>query len=256
MHVEFRYSDKTHEHGKQITHINLEEQSSLHHSRPNLAFDDIDLYKRLLSKEGVVKVELAGVKVRHNGHFCQGLASTYRIIYADGRTEMYNDKGNFQAHGYYTYHRSSRRLTDELELEDGEYICGLYLQQGDIVDGITFVTNRRQVHIGGRGGSFKDMTYSTENQSRRIIAFAGQFHGVLSRIGYYSVKIGWETVREYVMLRWLLENNRAEEKISSGSRVWLRARKNRVCKNQVCIRWVVNPDTPKDVMRHVLSYLF
>ena len=54
MHVEFRYSDKTHEHGKQITHINLEEQSSLDHSRPNLAFDNIDLYKRLLSKEDVV----------------------------------------------------------------------------------------------------------------------------------------------------------------------------------------------------------
>ena len=256
MHVEFRYSDKTHEHGKQITHINLEEQSSLDHSRPNLAFDDIDLYQRLLSKEDVVKVELARVKVKHNGFYCQGLACTYRIIYADGRTEMYNDKGNFQAHGFYAFDGSRRKLTDELELKNGEFICGLYLQQGDIVDGITFVTNRRQVHIGGRGGGFIDMTYPTENQSRRIIAFAGQFHGVLSRIGYYSVKIGWETVREYVMLRWLVENSRAEEKSSLGSRVLLRARKNRVRKDQECIRWLVNPDTPKDVMHQVLRYLF
>ncbi|GFH47228.1 predicted protein [Chaetoceros tenuissimus] len=255
MHVEFRYSDKTHDHGKQITHINLEEQLSLDHSRSNQGFDDIGLYKRLLSKEGVVKVELAGVKVRHNGHFCQGLASTYRITYADGRTEMYNDKGNFQAHGWYVYHGSSRKITDELELADGEFICGLYLKQGEIVDGITFVTNRRQVHIGGRGGSFIDMTYSTENQNRRIIAFAGQFHGVLSRIGYYSVKIGWEAVREYVMLRWLLENYRAEEKTSLGKRDSSR-RLLRVRKDPVCIRWVVNPDTPKEVMHQILRYLF
>ena len=141
-----------------------------------------------------------------------------------------------------------------LELEDGEFICGLYLKQGEIVDGITFVTNRRRVHIGGRGGGSADMTYPTE--SRRIIAFAGQFYGVLSRIVYYSVKIGWETVREYVMLRWLLENNRAEEKTSFGGRVLLRARKNRVRKDQECIKWIVNPDTPKEVMYQILRYLF
>ena len=248
MHVEFRYSNKTHGMGNKITHINLEEESSLDRARTILGFDGIDLYQKLLSKKDVVKVELAGVLVKYNSFSCKGLASAYRITYADGRTKIYKDKGNFQESWH--RHNSSERLM----LKDGEFICGLYLNQGEIIDGITFVTNRRQVHIGSGKSNFIDMTCPIKKR-QRIIAFAGQFRridGVLSRIGYYSVKTGgWETVREYIMLRWLLENNRAEEYTSFDSRVLLKAHKD-----QVCIRWVVNPDTPKDIVRQVLRYLF
>ena len=96
------------------------------------------------------------------------------------------------------------------------------INQGDILDGITFISNQREVHFGGRGGTFfKDNMFLTEQQqeqfsSMKIVAFTGAVFDVLQRVGYYAVPIGWDIVKDYVMLRWLVDQGRAIPHVISG----------------------------------------
>lgn len=198
-------------------------------------FNDFDIYHQLCSEKGCQRVEIDSIHVRHN-RFCHGLQVTYRSIFDDGHIKMFECPPHFYDKGYYSYH-GGRTTSSWVHLESGEHLRGLRLQQGDIVDGITFVTNHREIHCGGYGGHKVNMMLSGENtDSHQIIAFAGTSYGVLHRLGFYTVPMGWTTIRTYVMIRWLKDQNRALPL----------DRKN-----------VVNlmSDVPDDVFRSILKFL-
>lgn len=125
------------------------------------------------------------------------------MTYANGTTQRRKGPKNFSSNGFYAYHGTFRTRNTTYVLYDGEDIIGLRLNQGEIVDGITFATNRREFHCGGRGGKQRDaMLLVYPHPSRyRVVAFAGNFNGVLAQVGYYTKSISWEIVRDYVMLR-------------------------------------------------------
>ena len=115
-------------------------------------FNDFDIYHQLRSEKGCQRVEIDSIEVLHN-NFCHGLQVTYRSISDDGHTKFVKCLPHFFSSGYYAYHTGPAK-NSWVHLESGEYLRSLRLQQGDIVDGITFVTNHREIHCGGYGGSF------------------------------------------------------------------------------------------------------
>ncbi len=169
------------------------------------SFNDFKFYDRLCNMKGCTSVRISTIRVRHN-NYCHGIQVGYKSKFHDGSTSVAWAEPHFYERGYYYYTGTSREETWVLGEE--EYICGLRIQQGDIVDGITFVTNERQLHSGGYGGNPHNMMLPVK-YDHRIIAFAGTEYGVLQRIGYYAKPFGWSIIRPFVMLRWLKIHKRA-----------------------------------------------
>uniref|UniRef100_A0A7S4SRI8 Jacalin-type lectin domain-containing protein n=1 Tax=Ditylum brightwellii TaxID=49249 RepID=A0A7S4SRI8_9STRA len=172
-------------------------------------FNDMDFYMRLKNRENTVKVELSGVRCRCS-RYLFGICSRYTVKLLDGSLHYEWAPSHFFEQGYYSYHGGERQeLT--LELREGEYISGINIRQGEILDGLALVTNQRTVQFGGSGGSFASM--SPPEPTQRIIAFAGTARGVMGRIGFFAEKISWEILGPLIMLRWLHEQNRATRSI-------------------------------------------
>mmetsp|Transcript_50899 Transcript_50899/g.69277 ORF Transcript_50899/g.69277 Transcript_50899/m.69277 type:complete len:248 (-) Transcript_50899:79-822(-) len=169
-------------------------------------FNDISYYFGLLSEEGCVRVDIARVLCRHNS-FVIGLQVVYRSVFRDGSTRFSEAPAHFFESGFYSYH-GGQRETVVHELEDGERIIGLRLCQGEIMDGITFVTNRRTFHSGGMGGHRVSLMCPTEHH--RVVAFGGTSRGVLERLTFFAErKLAWVSLGPLVMLRWLVMQQRA-----------------------------------------------
>jgi hypothetical protein len=177
-------------------------------------FNDFNFYNDLCQKDDCTKVDIASIRARHND-FCHGFQVQYRTRSRNGSTQLVWTKPHFFQHGYYSYAgyhggRPKRPKEQTWILDEGEYITGLRVHQGDIVDGITFVTNQREFHSGGYGGTSRDMMLSNVCKAQhRIVAFTGTEHGVLQRVGYYAKPFGWSIVRDFILLRWLQSNGRA-----------------------------------------------
>lgn len=181
-------------------------------------FNDFTFYNDLCQKDDCTKVEIASIRARHNS-FCHGFQVQYRTRSKNGSTQLIWAKPHFFQQGYYSYH-GERPQEQTWVLDEDEYITGLRIQQGDIVDGITFVTNHREFHSGGYGGTPRDMMLSNVCRAQhRIVAFAGTEHGVLQRIGYYAKPFGWSIIRHFILLRWLQNHGRAIAIDSSGENI-------------------------------------
>jgi len=185
--------------------------SNLNGSRMNgsFEFNDIEFYRSLWKEDGCVKAEISSVCVRHN-MYCHGVQAIYRLTFADGRTETREGPRNYFTSGYYFYaafHRS--RPITRVDLEEDEFLTGIRVKQGEIVDGITLVTNRRRVHCGGQGGDWIDWIEDNP-PSMRIVAFCGTEKGVCERIGFYAKVFAWETIGVYILMRKLVQQGRAE----------------------------------------------
>lgn len=170
-------------------------------------FNDIEFYQSLWKEDGCVKAEISSVCVKHN-MYCHGVQAIYSLTFADGRTETRKGPRNFYSSGYYAPHHRSRPIT-RVDLEEDEFLTGLRVRQGEIVDSITLVTNRRRVHYGGHGGDWID-SMEDNPPSMRIVAFCGTVKGVCERIGFYARHFGWETVGVYILMRKLVQQGRAE----------------------------------------------
>jgi len=190
----------------------MEEQTNVL-ERNNKSFNDLDFYRYLWNQDGCVSVKIASVRVHHN-FFCHGIQTIYEISFADGRTTRHPGPENISSRGYYSYRGPNRgQETDTwIHLDgDDEYIQGLKIRQGYVVDRITVVTNRREVHCGGNGGVPWTMMAEIPS-SVRVVAFAGLFNGVCSRIGFYAKPLTWERIGVYVCLRELVNQDRAVAK--------------------------------------------
>jgi hypothetical protein len=220
-------------------------------TRSNNSFSDLQHYLELCAQPDCVKVRISRVRCRHNQYF-MGLQVSYQSTFANGTTQQSQAPEHFFSHGYYAY--TGNQIVDRsLELQDDEFITGLYVNQGEIVDGVTFVTNLREEHVlfGGEGGSRVTMMLpGSALPTYRIIAFTGTERGVMHRIGFFAENISWETIRPLVMLRWLVERERAAPLLLSDSE----------CTNDhLVVRALVgagaSESLPNEIFKSVLEFL-
>jgi hypothetical protein len=94
-------------------------------------------------------------------------------------------------------------------MEEDEYLTGIIVKQGDILDGITFVTNKQRVHCGGWGGNDPVDMMTSIPPNMKVVAFCGTKWGVCSRIGFYSTNVGWQILGPHILMRQLVAQGRA-----------------------------------------------
>jgi hypothetical protein len=178
-------------------------------------FSDLGYYQGLCAEQDCVNVRISRVRCLY-GRYFMGIEVVYRSTFADGTTQETEAPTRAFASGYYSYLAGKPEVSD-LELENGEFITGLRFNQGEIIDGVTFVTNRREVHFGGYGGTTYDMMPSKHLNVFRILAFTGTESGVMHRIGYFAKVFPWGAVGPFVMLRWLVKQQRAAPTDAEGT---------------------------------------
>ena len=169
-------------------------------------FNDLNVYKSLLNENGCVSVKISSIIVRCS-KYIHGFRVKYKCKFNDGRAETRESVENFFSSGYYGYDRPKENR--ELILSDDEYLRGIRVRQGDILDGITFVTNLREVKFGGNGGDAIMDDRMVLPQSHEIVALTGTIWMVVSRVGFYAKSRGWDIVGTYIMMKWLVDKNRA-----------------------------------------------
>ena len=198
-------------------------------------FNDIDFYRDLMSTKGCKNVELAAIGVLA-GLKLREIYSIYRITLHDGSTEMYDSMGSCLADSS-CWDKGSRNL---IIFQTGEHLKGIVAHERDgSLTGLTFVTNRRRVRIVGN--SFDETLDSHRNMTNnppgmKIIAFCGNCSGNMIRhpippalrpildsrlnheigaIGFYMIPFRWKARRIYVLMRQLVQRNRAQSTSTS-----------------------------------------
>lgn len=179
-------------------------------------FNDLTLYNWLRSRKGCTKVDLIRVTCYHNEIFVFGLQATYRATMSHGvNQEMSADKHVFRSG---TYNNMGGELeASTLHLTEDEYIKDVRTRQGEVVDQVCFVTNKRLVTYGGPGGVLEPARDYSSDIMSRVIAFTGTKAGALERLGYYLEPINWEAIKPLVLTRHLLETGRAQLKCGEQS---------------------------------------
>jgi hypothetical protein len=178
-------------------------------------FSDLNGYLSVNSNHSSVK--LSKITVYHSRLFCMGIEATYRIPVYDGHSQnlvgavQFSYKNNVNNSGYYAYH-GGQMTTSELIFDEDEYLCEVRTRQGEITDQITLCTNKRVATFGGMGGNADPRDGLPVDLTKRVVAFVGSFDGVLHRLGTVSVNHNWEIIREFILLRSLVESKRASFK--------------------------------------------
>jgi len=168
------------------------------------SFNDLGFYMNLTHR--FTKVEISSIDVFHSDYYC-GIQAHYRCSHSDGSTAIIAAPRYIYNSGYYSF-EGGRCKTSTIKFERGEYLAEIRTRQGEITDQVTFITNQRTLSFGGNGGSGEDMS-TPPDLSRRIVAFVGTSKGVLEKLGAISVSINWEEIGHLVLLRALVEKNRA-----------------------------------------------
>ena len=204
-------------------------------------FNDLGFYLDLCAKDGCKKVDLSSIHVHHSNEFCMGIKVFYQSTFRDGSTSISFTPDHVYEMGYYAY-SGGRRTVSSIIFAEGEYLAEIRTRQGEITDQITLITNRRSVSFGGNGGDGEEDTSRPVDLSRRIVAFVGTANGVLERLGAISISRNWEEVGHFVILRALIEQNRATLQNSSLS------------EGDAVVQTLV-VDMSEDVFKRVLSFL-
>lgn len=167
-------------------------------------FSDLNGYLRVHSNHSSVK--LSKITVYHSRLFCMGIEATYNIpMRISPRYKHVNSTG------YYSYH-GGQMTNSELIFDEDEYLCEVRTREGEITDQITLCTNKRVATFGGMGGTADPRDGLPVDLTKRVVAFVGSFDGVLHRLGTVSVNHNWEIIREFILLRSLVESKRASFK--------------------------------------------
>jgi hypothetical protein len=200
-------------------------------------FNDLQEYLKLCANG---KTEIRQIKVYHSNRYCMGI----EVLYTNNNGGVSTTK-HVSNHGYYSWH-GGRMRTSELNFADDEYLCEVRTRQGHITDQITFCTNKRMVSFGGRGGSAdpRSVCNTPVDLTKRVVAFVGTFHEVLGRLGTVSILHNWEIVREFVLLRALVERNRASPKSDVL-----------VSKEEAMLQELMKKETNENVFYQILSFL-
>lgn len=167
-------------------------------------FNDLHQY---LNLSNFGKTEIRRIKVYHSDGYCMGVEVMYVNTNGSASTKHVSN------YGYYAFNGGGMRAT-ELFFADDEYLCEVRTRQGDITDQITVCTNKRTVSFGGMGGEADPRSVSNTpvDLTKRVVAFVGAFDGVLSRLGTVSILHNWHIIREFVLIRALVERGRARTK--------------------------------------------
>ena len=189
------------------------------------------------------KAEIRQISVNHND-YCLGIKITYNDSGSDCITHHSNPNC-----GYYNWHGGPQRESS-LILADDEYLCEVRTRQGEITDQVTFCTNKRTVSFGGNGGAAdpRDVCNTPVDLTKRVVAIVGTFTqgGALGKIGTVSVPHNWEVIGEFILLRELVERNRASPNA-------LRTRGQVAKKEETVLQTLMNVDA--SIFRRVLSFL-
>jgi len=211
----------------------------------NSSFSHLGFYVELCAKEDCTKVEISSVNVYHSDDYCYGLEVWYRCSFSNGRFDTYKTAPYVYRSGYYAYSSRGRCQTSTITLREGEYLAEIRTRQGEITDQITFITNKRTLSFGGNGGSGEDMSIPPD-LSRRIVAFVGTSKGILEKLGAISVSINWEEVGHLVLLRTLVEKNRASVVLNDSATALGED-------DAVLQRLITNTD--EDLFKRIVSFL-
>ena len=179
--------------------------------RGTKTFNDLSRFMNLRSYWTAAKVELSQIQVRHND-FCLGILASYRRINQDSSSVQLIADGheatlNFREGGWYAQIGGQSQVST-ITFAKGEYLADIRTRHGDITDQITFMTNRRAISFGGNGGDGEDLSQPV-NLSRRVVALVGTLHLGLQRLGTISISHNWEEVGPAVLLRALVDRQRA-----------------------------------------------
>lgn len=179
--------------------------------RGTKTFNDLSRFMNLRSYWTAAKVELSQIQVRHND-FCLGILASYRRINQDSSSVQLIADGheatlNFREGGWYAQIGGQSQVST-ITFAPGEYLAEVRTRHGDITDQITFMTNRRAISFGGNGGDGEDLSQPV-NLSRRVVALVGTLHLGLQRLGTISISHNWEEVGPAVLLRALVDRQRA-----------------------------------------------
>lgn len=174
-------------------------------------FNDLPKYLELLNDPSYTKVEMKQVIVKMNSYIL-GMKAIYRCMLVDGTSiEIEGTLHSFETGKW--YQDGGKPYIQVLNLKQDEYLVDIITRQGEILDGLCFVTNRRQEYFGGFGGYDRndDRGVKTNpNITVRIVAFAGTSNGVMHRLGFYKEYGNWDIIKPFVILRALFQQKRAK----------------------------------------------
>ena len=213
----------------------------------NSSFNDLGFYMKLFAQGGCTnntKVEISSIDVYHSREYCFGLQVHYRCSFSNGSSSSFiSAPVHHYRSGYYAYSGGICQQSN-IALQEGEYLAEIRTRQGEITDQITFITNQRRVSFGGNGGSGEDMS-APPDLSRKIVAFVGTSKGVLERLGAISVSRNWEEVGHLVLLRALVDKNRASVVLQDDTAFGE--------EDAVVQRLITNTD--EDLFKRIVSFL-
>lgn len=185
-------------------------------ARNTTAFSDWSFYQELKNQPGCQKVELSRVHVEHSSWFLTGLQAVYRSSFADGREDVETEAPmhKFQRFRYRQYGQSTRST---LELGEKEYITNCTFRRVDkISDRVTFQTNLRTASFGSPAfsGFLRNWLLPFSGNKpvyalHKIVAFAGVTSEMVEDIGVFSESQNWMRVKEFVLVRDLVSQDRA-----------------------------------------------
>ena len=190
----------------------------------------------LCDDDGCKKVDISHIDVFHSQDCFFGLRVYYRSAHYDGTTHDCSIE-------HALLNRYSRR-TSMILFDIGEYLAEI---RTSIVPTSTsriilFITNKRAFSFGGNVGSGAGYMLSPPDLSRRVVAIVGTSKG---KLGAISFSRNWEEVGPLVLLRTLVERNRASLELQDQSSV---------DKVDAVVQWLIK-DTDEDVFKRVASFL-
>ena len=165
-------------------------------------FNDILFYEDLLEEKDCIRVDISKLYVFHTSRGISRFYVHYRLTFSDGSTEEREGPTHF-------FLSEENSVLDVWLLGDNEFLRGVKVYQDEIVRGVTFLTNLRDIHCGGYGGQMYD-AIEANPPSMRVVAFCGSGRDDhCERIGFYSMSFGWHFCGHFIMVRELFRRGRA-----------------------------------------------
>jgi len=174
--------------------------------RNKMDFDDLEFYRQLLDENGCRCVRIAALCVQLN-RYHYGIKAVYRLTFNDGRTERRNGPKHFYPSDSYFGWGTVKKTW--IVMEEDEHLTGVLVNQGGILDGITFVTNKQRVHFGGSLENAPVDMMTSIPPNMKVVAFCGTNFGVHGRIGFYSTYVRWQILCPYILMHQLFNRGRA-----------------------------------------------
>jgi len=231
-------------------------------------FSDWSFYHELKQQPGCTHVELSQIHVDHSSWFLTGLQAEYRSHFADHRLtiETAAPQHDFQRFRYQQYGQSAR---SSLKLLKDEYITNLSFRRVDkISDRITIITNLREVSFGSPDFScftsnfllpFSPATTTGKHQNhhlpqkRRVVALGGISWEMSEQLGCFSESLNWTTLKDWILVRKLVEQNRAEPTVMTMTVGTAGTTETEKKEGQIITALVT--ETNDDIFKRVLGFL-